>query len=529
MPCARTKFGPSINILNPKPLTLNHTLLYKYMTMISFINDMDTRTKTKDEFKSLVTTVKPKPYEGEKVYKGDIMTVADLAAGMTDIVAIQAIKPDTEPYPGYNNFCPIPPMCVVTKLVPNTRGTVSMHYYAPQTGVRSYRDVAKTFKLNVLKGTKGEELLKEWNTARIEKLGTIGRRLTCTVGTDPEIFAVDPQGEVVPAWMYLPDKAKPKHFKSANHKTGTLYWDGFQAEFTTQGTDTCLLWMSDNVQAGIQAVYDAAKAVGAKLTIQNVLPVNPDYLQTESLEHVQFGCAPSYNVYGLQGNIQDGRDVPFRFAGGHLHFGVSHLPTNPEARQQVIEKYVRALDMILGVASVSLLGELDNPIRRQFYGLPGEYRMPKHGFEYRVLSNAWLCHPLAMNMVYDLARAVCGLAEEGLLEGWQGDEDEMKAILMQNDIAGARAVLDRNKVMFKQICKVITGTFYTLDEHLEKAFDVWRNGLSTVVKDMTDLVSNWNLEPDTQGMVQPGRWVLHGDGKGKNWHKAYAWFATEKV
>lgn len=508
--------------------------------MVDFVDDIAPRKKTK-EFEVLavpgVPVAPPKPMvlpmEGDKVYKGDVMTVAALAKTMTGTVAIQALKPEVEPRPPaygyYNPALSIPAMCVLTKLVPTTWGTVTMHYYAPSNGIRTYREVKNDFKFNVLKGTKGEELIKEWEKARIEKLGTFGRRLSCTVGCDPEIFAVDPQGEVVPAWMYLPDKANPRHFKSDNHKTGTAYWDGFQAEFTTQGIDTCLLWMSDNVQAGIKAVYDAAKAIGAKLTIDNVLPVNPDYLQTESLEHVQFGCAPSYNAYGLQGNIQDGRDVPYRFAGGHLHFGVGHLPTEPDARQKVIEKHVKALDMILGVASVSLIGELDNPIRRQFYGLPGEYRMPKHGFEYRVLSNAWLCHPLAMNMVYDLARAVCGLAEEDMLVGWKSDEGEMKEILINNDIPKAREVLDRNSLMFKQICKVITGTYYTKDEHLDKAFDVWRNGLSTVVKDMRDLVGNWNLEPNTPDMVQPGRWILHGDGKGKNWHKAYPHFAAGKV
>lgn len=402
----------------------------------------------------------------------------------------------------------IPKEMIITRFQPvGTPGAYYMHYIVPKTGQRSYRYVTNDFQLKILSGEQGDKLREELKAVTSANLGTLGRRLSCTLGTDPEVFAVDANGEVAPAWTFLPGKDKPQKFDK-HRKTGTAYWDGFQAEFTTQGTDTCLLWVSDNIQGGLKTIHEAAKKVGGKLTVLNVLPVNPDVLNNEPIEHVQFGCAPSYNVYGLKGNIQDGRDVPFRFAGGHLHFGLSYAEQKTQGN---VEKYVKALDMVLGVASVAMLGDLDNPIRRQFYGLPGEYRTPAHGFEYRTLSNAWLCHPLAMNMVFDLARSVCGLAEEGLLDGWQSTQEETLEIIINNDIAKAREVLDRNKAMFLQILKVITGAHYQLNEHLELAFSVWRNGIATVVEDPTDMVKNWTLE---------GYWVTHGDGKGKNWEKA---------
>jgi len=44
--------------------------------------------------------------------------------------------------------------------------------------------------------------------------------------------------------------------------------------------------------------------------------------------------------------------------------------------------------------------------RRRYYGLPGEYRLPKHGLEYRTLSNFWLrAYPL-----YDLMSGLALLA-----------------------------------------------------------------------------------------------------------------------
>lgn len=442
-----------------------------------------------------------------KLYKGELTSVAKLVNDFAGSVPIQPIE----------NRLKLPPSFIVTRFQPNGYGGYLMHYYHPQTGQRSYREVPLDLELNVLTGIRGEELRTQWNEIRRNKLGELGRRLTCTLGTDPEVFVVDAQGEIIPAWTYLPGKDVPKRFR-LNNRDGEAYWDGFQAEFTTGGNN-CLLWVSDSIQAGLKTIHDAAATVGGKLTIDTVLPVNPDILQNEAVEHVQFGCAPSYNAYGLRGNIEDGRNVPYRFAGGHLHLGITNLTKHPEHREKAIQKYVKALDLVLGVASVSLLGELDNPIRRRFYGQPGEYRMPAHGFEYRTLSNAWLCHPLAMNMVFDLARSVCGLADEAMLEPWQGSEAEAIEIIMNNDIAKAREVLDRNKDMFRGICRVITGWHYTEPQHLDLAFKVWRNGIDSVVANPKDIVGNWNLDGDT-------KWILHGDGRGKNWEKAYDMLAA---
>jgi Phage phiEco32-like COOH.NH2 ligase-type 2 len=449
----------------------------------------------------------------QKLYKGEILTAEKLVDNVPHAIPVQ-IVPQPEKYDAYGYrlgyATNLPNTFIVTKLQRSTWGdTVIMYYYDPITKARTSRTIPKDFTLNVLKGTRGRDLSKEWKTTVTSNLGKLGRRLVCTLGSDPEIFVVDKDNKIIPAWTFLPPKEKPLKY-AYNRQEGTLYWDGFQAEFTTPGHHTCFSWVNDSIQAALRTLHENAQKVGGKLTIENVLPVDPEFLASQDTKHVEFGCAPSYNVYGLRGNKQDGRDVPFRFAGGHMHFGVGHLSANPEPREAQIQKYVRWLDKILAVASVSLLGELDNPIRRHFYGQPGEYRMPKHGFEYRTLSNAWMCHPLTMNMVFDLGRSVCGLAEEDLLDGWQCEEKEMIQIVMENDIAGARAILDRNKDMFKQILKVITGTFYT-DAYLETAFNAWRNGVKSIVENPADLVKNWDLERT---------WICHGDGAGKNWGRA---------
>lgn len=400
----------------------------------------------------------------------------------------------------------LPDKFLVTKVEEFKDNDYYLHYYCPATKKRAAKIVPKSLKLAQIIEAEKAEIQKAWE---VEKVGASGSRLDCTVGADPEIFAVDSKGYIIPAWTYLPSKEYPIHFTMHNggYSKGTAYWDGFQAEFTTKAGVECLLWLSDNIHIGLKTIHEAAKKVGGKLTIDNVLPVNPEVLESAAEEHVQFGCAPSSNAYGLRGALANGRDTPYRFAGGHLHFGLYGTKTDEQ-----IQKYVKALDMILGVASVSLLGELDSPIRRKFYGLPGEYRTPKHGFEYRTLSNAWLCHPLAMNIVYDLARSVCGLARKGLLKGWECDEKETLEIIINNDVKKARKVLARNKQMFRQICKVIGSIGYREDNDLDLAYKVWVKGISSVVKDPKDVVGNWGLD---------GNWTEHGDGLGKNWATAY--------
>lgn len=452
----------------------------------------------------------------QKLYKGEIVTADKLVDIIPHAIPVQLVsKPEAPKYDAYGfqvNYIPkLPNMFIATKLQRNNWGDgIVMSYYDTEKGIRTSCTLPKTFELNILKGTRGRDLSKAWKSVANSQLGKFGRRLQCTLGSDPEIFVVDKDNKVIPAWTFLPPKEKPVKYEY-NAQQGTLYWDGFQAEFTTPGHHTCFSWVNDSIQAALRTLHDTVKDRGGKLTIENVLPVDPDFLANQDTKYVEFGCAPSYNVYGLRGNKQDGRDVPFRFAGGHMHFGVTHLSAKTETREAQIQNYVRWLDKILAVASVSFLGELDNPIRRHFYGQPGEYRTPSHGFEYRTLSNAWMCHPLAMNMVFDLGRSVCGLAEEGLLDGWQCEEKEMIQVVMKNDIAGAQAILDRNKDMFKQILKVIGGTFYSGDKYLELAFNAWRNGVKTIVEDPTNLVKNWDLEKT---------WVRHGDGYGKNWGKA---------
>jgi hypothetical protein len=65
---------------------------------------------------------------------------------------------------------------------------------------------------------------------------------------------------------------------------------------------------------------------------------------------------------------------------------------------------VKMLDIICGNTCVLIDRDEGNKIRRKLYGRAGEYRLPKHGLEYRTLSNFWLeAYPL-MSFAFGMAR-----------------------------------------------------------------------------------------------------------------------------
>jgi hypothetical protein len=321
------------------------------------------------------------------------------------------------------------------------------------------------------------------------------------VGSDPEIFVEDGKNNLLPAFEFLGSKTTTE--VRTPEEQCKVYWDGFQAEFET-GARNCLAYHTDSVQRGLRTLINAArkKCPTAKLSGKTVMQISEEMLQSAAPEHVEFGCMPSFNVYGMEGVKLPGREVNIRSAGGHIHFGIGKK--TPEQ----ISKIVKALDAILGVACVSLFAKYDDPNRRVMYGLAGEYRLPPHGLEYRTLSNAWTFHPMIMNLVFDVARKVLVLGERGYLgQVWKGSEKETIETINTCDVAKAREILQRNKDTFIQIIRAA----YPYNKAHEEVFNIFMNGMESAVADPTEIEKNWNLDTT---------WVTHGHGGGKNWETA---------
>lgn len=257
-----------------------------------------------------------------------------------------------------------------------------------------------------------------------------------TVGCDPEIFAVDATGKMVPAFEFLGPKAAGMG----------VYWDGYQAEFDTE-PHACMESESSAI-TGRLAVLQSVLPKGCRLSMKNTWDIPEEWLKSHSPEYTQFGCSPSRNAYDEKCEIPDGSKVTTRSAGGHLHLS---LPRDMRTDKGVAA-VTRALDAVLGVLSVPIFRYWDTPQRRQYYGRAGEHRKTPYGVEYRVLSNAWLAHPVLYHLVFELARRCILLPSNGkdLLAQWMKNTttDEVRNCINNCDVALALEIIQRNRPMF---------------------------------------------------------------------------------
>lgn len=313
-----------------------------------------------------------------------------------------------------------------------------------------------------------------------------------TIGADPEIFLVDGKGELIPAFELFDEKSKTA--------IGSPYWDGYQAEFNVS-PDTCMDSLCYRIQRALSRTQSAArkKNKAADLTMQNVFDVSEERRNTDDKKYVTFGCTPSLNVYGETFPEVDAKLVPFRSAGGHLHLALPHGNKNPH-----VVDIVKELDRILGVISVCMFQFYDSPRRRALYGKAGEYRLPKHGMEYRVLSNAWLVHPVALHTVYEIARLCMGMYVMGAKPGpwaeWDVTEDEARQCINTCDVDMAKSLIKRNETAFSLLLRALpTGGGY--DKEAQDFVIAWwkgmlLDGVHTVMNAPEYPSSDWLLETD---------------------------------
>lgn len=364
--------------------------------------------------------------------------------------------------------------------------------------------------LKVLTGLKSRTLMDLMRAQTPQDYPT----LSINNGSDPEVFLVHGDGSIFPAFEFLSDKGHPTKIPTIAGSYGVgaqiMYWDGFQAEFTTIPS-SCVSRHVDSIQNALANMIKVARKVDstAKLSLASTLPISDEVMAAAEPQFVAFGCLPSLNAYGASAKrIDDPRQLPFRFAGGHIHLG-------HEVLHRTAVEVVKTIDAIVGVASVGMFASFDSPVRRRFYGLAGEYRLPKHGLEYRVLSNAWLAHPAITMWVYDMVREAAFLGHNGLrkfqFKGY--DEARIQSIINEGDHIEARKWVLDNVDLYNRLA---------MRKWASK--DAWGNagapvtaplvsqlmiheGIESVITDPTDIEGNWDLGKT---------WISHCEGRGKN-------------
>lgn len=225
------------------------------------------------------------------------------------------------------------------------------------------------------------------------------------LGCDPEFFFKNKSGQIIGAEQVIPKKGLTKDGQK-------VIIDGVQAELNPRphtcrdvvasNIRTCFIHLQNNMDKGITCDFSVMSEISKD---------NLDVLADSSKV---FGCAPSRSIYqGLKSRLSLKKVNPEKYrkraAGGHIHLG---FDTNLEMKRALTtdhERTVYMLDILVGNTSVLVDRDAGNKERRKLYGKAGEYRLPKHGLEYRTLSNYWLTSKPMMSFAFGMARMAVDL------------------------------------------------------------------------------------------------------------------------
>lgn len=289
------------------------------------------------------------------------------------------------------------------------------------------------------------------------------------VGTDPECFLWDGKKRI-PAFEVLGDKVSAT-------KDAPWFWDGFQAE-TRVSPSTC----NESLLIYLSRVFGKLPR-GLQIHPSTVWKIPQDMLYHASDAHVALGCDASFNAYDYQPRrVEEPRFLNWRFAGGHIHFGLSEFQ---RANDPLVRDIVKGLDVFLGIPCVALFQNVDHFIRRRYYGAAGEYRLPTHGLEYRTLSNAWAQHPLSYMLTFDLAKQAFKMGKLRFRRLFPVEERLVQNTINYCDVRAAKAILKTHKDYYDAFC----GTKYSGSN---KFWDACERGIDKVIPGFgQDVLGSW--------------------------------------
>lgn len=260
-----------------------------------------------------------------------------------------------------------------------------------------------------------------------------------SVGSDPEIFLKDKQGNPITAIGLIGGtKSRPRKTKH-----GSVQEDGCAAEFNSLPAYSLEEFIR-NHNLILGDLTDILKPLDLELDLYSP-SVNFRMDQLNSEQAQTSGCLPDYNAWMVAENpIVDLYEKTLRVAGGHLHIG---FDCNGMADMM---SFTKVLDMHLGVPSVILDNDKE---RRELYGKAGAHR-PKFkkkdgfdGIEYRTLSNFWLRSDQLMSWVYNQVEHVNSNWKE-LTEVADDNGEEIQHIINTGDSEGALSFCDHHEISY---------------------------------------------------------------------------------
>jgi hypothetical protein len=304
-----------------------------------------------------------------------------------------------------------------------------------------------------------------------------------TFGCDPEGF-FQRDGGVIGAEKVIPDK---NGYPSLN----SIVLDGVQFEFNPSPSH-CRALLANDISRSFKTLkkhLSEMKGVTASFN-RAVVEISKEGLDSLSEKAKVFGCMPSKNAYDVSATITANPATYLkRSAGGHLHFGLS----KPVMEER--ERLVKLFDVLIGNTCVLIDRDPGAAERRKNYGRAGEYRLPKHGIEYRTLSNFWLQSYPLMSFVMGLGRLAIGVLHTTLYSRkeyygcsaiipWDAEGDLLKRVkiedickaINENDLTLAKKNFKGVKEFIKEHVKATTSSYGEihgsgLDESKLELFD----------------------------------------------------------
>lgn len=260
-----------------------------------------------------------------------------------------------------------------------------------------------------------------------------------TMGGDPEFFIADKDGKIMNADKFLPGKETPILVKSRHSDAmSKLFFDGIQAEIAVMHS-TCREYFANNVASCLRSAYEKIP-LDHHIILRPSAEISKDIIESAHPEARIFGCEPDYNAYTLAQNTpeMDASLHPYRYAGGHMHFGISSPYIGDDHAEYKLAKteegHIRAIkffDLIVTIPTMLLDNGPDAIRRREKYGKAGCFRPTPYGIEYRTPSCWWLKAPMTVSLIYGLGRLAWAILTRGM-------EDKIRTAIgfSEEDIRG---------------------------------------------------------------------------------------------
>lgn len=283
--------------------------------------------------------------------------------------------------------------------------------------------------------------------------GMVNKLLRCssakpTLGTDPEFFVADKKGKILASDKFFPDKKEPWLFDERDTKQ-SLFFDGIQAEMNITPS-CCRESVSYSIREGLIA---ACKRVGKDhdIVLRPSVRVLKSVIDGADDQAKIFGCEPDFNAYTLKRNTceMDASKHPYRYAGGHIHIGMSSNYARSGSTEHKLAKteegHIRAIkfiDYITGAVLVMMDKGADAKRRRTKYGTAGCFRPTPYGLEYRTPSCWWMKSPAAFSLIFGLTRLAWDILisrhDEEVVRHVGYSLDDVRGIVDENDTVEAK-------------------------------------------------------------------------------------------